>query len=145
MTTMTHSTEVGATKLSKDISTHPTEYVSTLGQAVRCFLAEHIHEHKVSPALIDALLQEVKGIWRYECNAYQDNHPEFRAPDVRGSDGKLQRVLPVAEALIQAPRLVTIGLARVYRHVKTASERWQQLGLAGDIATYKEEDVFEEE
>jgi hypothetical protein len=121
--------------------TLPKEHFFTLRQTVSIELAEH----NVSPHLIDLLLQCVKGIWSYECTVYWNKHPELQEPPhVRGSDGKLQRVLPLEQALVQGPRLVTIGLARVHRLGAAASERWRHLRLDGDIAQYSEGDVFEE-
>ena len=114
------------------------DFVLTLDRTLAVALAEH----SVSGHLIDVLVERVKGIWRHEVTEYKTTHPDFVASrTVPAGNGRLQRVLPVQEAMLLAPRLLAIGLHRV--HAET-TQLWSELGLPGDIAEYVE-DTLEEE
>jgi hypothetical protein len=62
---------------------------------------------------------------------YRTRYPDFQSAPVPNRNGQLQRVLPVHEALLQAPRLVAIGLHRIYTDTISA---WSHLNLPGNIA-----------
>lgn len=109
---------------------------------LRAALAVVLAEHTVSPHLFNCIFEQVKVVWNYEVTVYRSTHPDFQSPSVPGRNGRLQRVLPVHEALLLAPRLVAIGLRRVHQELLQA---WVDLQLEGDLAAAIEGEINEEE
>ena len=114
--------------------------ISTL--SLRAAIAVVLADHRVSDHLYHYICERVKGVWNYEVTAYESAHPDFQSPSIPGRNGKLQRVLPVHEALLLAPRLVAIGLRRVHQD---ATQAWADQQLEGDLAAAIDGEINEEE
>ncbi len=80
--------------------------------------------------MFNLVCEQVKPVWDREVKAFRKANLNFDSPPVPGRPDHKRMVLPVSQALLLGPSLLSTGLRMVRRD---AVQIWEQQNLVGDI------------